>query len=165
MLLNSLRERTEDHARFGQLALECRGYGNAVEHGVDSDARQHLLLGDRNAQFLVGAQDLRIDFVEAFQLLLLLRRRVIGDALIVDRRIVNVRPGRLGLLGFERRPVAERLQPPVQHELRLILLSRNQANSVFRQTLRDPLFFDVGDESPLVFLLRQITDCVCVRTH
>ena len=158
MLLHRLGERTEDHAHFRQLVLEGGGDRDAVEHRVHRDAGQHLLLGQRNAQLLVGAQNLRIELVQALQLRLLLGRRVVGDVLIVDRRIVDVRPLRLAFLLLKRRPVAKGLQPPLQHELGLVLLGRDQANDVFVQTLGDALFFNVGDEAPLVFALRQIIE-------
>ena len=60
-------------------------------------------------------------------------------------------------------PSSESLQPPVQHELRLVLLRRNQANDVFVQPFGDSFVFNIGDESPLVFLLRQDPE-LCLRS-
>src|SRR5215467_4578269 len=56
-------------------------------------------------------------------------------------------------------------KPPIEHELGFALLGRNQANDVFTQTLRDPLFLDIGDESPLVLALSEVTDCINVCAH
>ena len=142
MLLHSFRERTEDNSQLGQLLLEGRSHGDAVEHRIHRHTRQHLLLLQRNAQLFVGAQDLRIEFLQALQTGLLLGRRVINDFLIVDWPVLDVGPLRFGLRLLQRHPVAIGLEPPLEHELRLILLGRDQANDVFVQPLGDPLFLD-----------------------
>ena len=83
VLLQRLRDRHEEHAGLGELGLEGGRDRNRIEHGIDSDAaiaaaalalavlarrplhaEQHLLLAQRDAELLVGAQDLRIDLVE-----------------------------------------------------------------------------------------------------
>ena len=69
MIADRLGERAEDHARLAELGLEGRGDGDRIEHGVDRhsrllDAGEDLLLDQRNAKLRIGAQQLRIDFVE-----------------------------------------------------------------------------------------------------
>ena len=71
--------------------------------------------------------------------------------LVVDGAEFDVGPLGLGLLLLQLGPVAVRLQPPLQHELRLVLLGRNQADDVFVQALRGRVFVNLGDEAPLVF--------------
>ena len=132
IVADRFRDRAEDHARFGQLRLEGRRDRNGVEHRIDRDAGQQLLLGQRNAELLVGLEQLRIDLIEALRALRLrLRRRVIIGVLIVDRRIMHARPFRLGHL----LPALERVEPPFQHPFRLALLGRNEADRVFVQAL------------------------------
>ena len=85
MILHCLGKRAEDHPVFGELRLESCGHRDAVEDRIHGDAGQHLLLIQRNAQLLVGPQDLGIELIQALQLRLLLRGGVIRDSLIVDR--------------------------------------------------------------------------------
>ena len=73
MILHRLRERAEDDAQLRQLAAEGGRHRHRVEHRVDGDAGEQLLLLDqRNAELVEGRADLRVDFVHAVQLLLLL---------------------------------------------------------------------------------------------
>ena len=65
MLLHRFGERAEDDARLRQLRLEGGGHGDAVEHRVHRDAGQDRLLLQRNAELLVGLEQLRIDLVQA----------------------------------------------------------------------------------------------------
>ena len=95
MLLHRFAERAEDDAELGQLAAERGRHRDAVEHGVDRDAGQQLLLFERDAELLERAAQLGIHFVEALELRLLLRRRVVADGLVVDRVVMDVVPGRL----------------------------------------------------------------------
>src|SRR5690606_41253769 len=63
---------------------------------VDRDAGQPGALVQRDAELVVGLEQLRVDLVEALRCVGAgLRRRVIRDGLIVDRRVAHVRPGRL----------------------------------------------------------------------
>ena len=90
---------------------------------------------------------LRIDLVEALQLLLRLRGGVVDDVLVVDRRERDVRPpARL----LHRQPVAVRLQPPLEQPVRLALLGGDEADDVLVQPGRHRLRLDVGDEAVLV---------------
>ena len=70
MVLHRLGEGAEDDAQLGQLVLEGGRHRDAVEDGIDGDAGQPLLLVQRDAQLLEGPPHLRIDFVEAVELLL-----------------------------------------------------------------------------------------------
>ena len=60
-----------------ELVLEGGGDRDAVEHRVHRDAAEALLLFQRDAELLVGLQQLGVDLVEALELLLLLGRRVV----------------------------------------------------------------------------------------
>ena len=116
----------------------------------------------RNAQLLVGLQQLRIDFVQALgPVLFRLRRRIINDVLVVDRGIVYVGPRRLG----HGLPVTVGLQAPLEQPLRLLLLGGNQADDVFTQAAGDGIGFDVGDEPPLIFLIRKGLDRIGGIAH
>ena len=77
---------------FRQLLLESGGHRDAVEHRIHRHAGQQLLLVQRNAELLVGLQQLGIDFVQALEPGLLLGRGVIDDVLVIDRRILDVGP-------------------------------------------------------------------------
>ena len=87
VLADRLRDRHEDHAGLPELLLEGGRDRDGVEHGIDRDpapriahaaviahhARQHLLLAQRNAELLVGLEDLGVDLVERLRRHLLLR--------------------------------------------------------------------------------------------
>src|SRR5581483_10524082 len=96
MLLHRFRERTEDHACFGELVLEGGRDGNAVKNGINRDSRQHLLFLQRNAELFISTKNLGIKLIEALELLLLLRRRVVRDSLIINGPVLDVRPSRFG---------------------------------------------------------------------
>ncbi len=98
VLEHRLRERAEDHAGLRELVLERRGDRDAVEHRVDRDAGEAGALVQRHAELLVGREQLRVHFVEALRAVLLLRRRVIGDRLVVDRRDAAGAPSRGGCI-------------------------------------------------------------------
>ena len=95
-----LGDRAEDDAGLLQLLLEGGDDRDRIEHRVDGDPRaldagQHLALAERNAELLVGREQLGIDLVEALRALAALRRGVVVDVLEVDLRIVDLGPGRL----------------------------------------------------------------------
>src|SRR5207245_644802 len=78
MLRHRLGERGEDDARLGELLLEGRGDRDAVEDGIHRDAREPLLLLERDAELLECLEQLGIDLLEALRPLpLRLGRRVI----------------------------------------------------------------------------------------
>src|SRR6266852_5196595 len=165
MLLYRFREGAEDNSQISQLLLERSRHGDAIEHRIHSHTREVLLLLERNAQFLVGAQDLWIQFLQARAAGLLFGRGVINDFLVVDRPVLHSGPLGFGLRLLQRCPVVIRLQPPLEHELRLILLGRDQANNLLVEPLWDSLFLDRSDEAPLVFPLRQVSDHVKACAH
>src|SRR6185437_10900054 len=77
----------------------------------------------------------------------------------------NVRPVGLGLRLLQRCPVTIGLQPPLQHELGLVLLGRDHADDVLVQPLGDFFLFDIGDEAPLVLAVRQVLNCIYISAH
>ena len=157
VVLHGFRERAEDDADFGQLRLERRRHRHAVEHRVDRDAREQLLLLERNPELVERLANLGIDLVEALQARLLLRRGVVDDVLVVDRVDLQVVPRRL----FHLLPDAERLQPPLEQPLGLVLLGGNQPDDVFVQPFRDFFGLDVGDEPVLVFACGEFFNGFC----
>src|SRR5207237_8659084 len=112
------------------------------------DTREHLLLAQRNAELFVGPEDLRINLVKRLRAVLLFRRRVVIEFLVIDRAVLDPRPGGLahGL------PAAKRLTPPRQHPFRLVLLGRDEMDGVFAEPLRGPIGFDIGNEPVLVLM-------------
>ena len=85
MVLHGLAERAEDNAHVVQFFFERRGDGNAVKNGVYGNARQPLLLSQRNAQFLKRFQQFRVYFVQTVQYFFGLGRGVVDDFLIIYR--------------------------------------------------------------------------------
>ena len=156
MLLHRFGERAEDNAQLPQLLLERSRHRDAVKDRIHRDAREQLALLERDAQFFIGPQELRVQFIQALQPRLLFGRGIVNDVLIVDGRVVDIGPLRFGLRLLERHPVPECPQPPLKHELGLRLFVRNQADGLFVQSLGDSLFFDRGDKTPLVLLIREI---------
>src|SRR6185437_1581743 len=65
-------------------------------------------------------------------------------------------PLRLGLRALQRRPVPIGLQPPLQHELRLILLRRNQPDRLLAQSPWDIVRLYRSDKPPLIFAAREV---------
>src|SRR5215510_1618895 len=143
MVLHRLGERTEDDAELSQLLLERRRDRGAVEDRVDGDARQQLLLVERDPELFERATDFRIDFVEALQSGALLWSRVIDDALVVNRAKSDVAPGRL----LHRQPRAIRLQPPFEQPGWFLLLGGNQPHDLLGEPARDRILLDVGNEA------------------
>ncbi len=155
MLAHRLGKRAEDDPHLVQLGLEGRRDRNRVEDRVHRDAGERRPLVQRDAQLLVGLEELRIDVGEGLRpVLLRLRRRVVDDRLIVDRRIVDVLPGRLG----HGEPVAIGLEAPLEEPLGLPLESGDLPHRLFRKAGRQGLLLDVGDETELVLLGRQLLD-------
>jgi hypothetical protein len=72
VVADRLRDGIEDDAGLSQLLLEGGDHGNAVEHGVDGHARailhprQDFAFLERNAEPVVGAQQLGINVLEDF---------------------------------------------------------------------------------------------------
>src|SRR5262245_16057125 len=154
MAADGLRHRAKDDARLRQLFLEGGDDGDAVEHGVDGHARavlhprQDLALLERDAELLVRAQELRIDFGEALGAFHRFRRRVVVDVLEVDLRMVHVGPRRLA----HRLPAAVGLEPPFQHPGRLVLLLGDEGDDALVEALRRLDDLDGGLEAILVLI-------------
>ena len=154
IFLDRFADRQEDHPGAQQFLAEGGRDADAVEHRIDRDfARafdpgEHLLLLDRDAEFLIDAQDFGIDLVERSKLWLRLGRGVIISVLIIDRR--NVELGPVDLLHLQPRGIS--LEPPVEHPLRLVLLGGDEADGVFGQALGREVGLDVRAEAPLIIL-------------
>ena len=155
MLAHRLGERAEDDPHLVELGLEGRRDGDRIEDRIDGDAGERGALVQRNSQLLVGLEQLGIDVGERLRpVLLRLRRRVVDDRLVVDRRIVDVLPGRLG----HRQPVTVGLEAPFEEPFGLLLEGGDLAHRLFREARRQGLLLDVGDETELVLLGRQLLD-------
>jgi hypothetical protein len=154
MVLDGLGERHEDDSEAAKLFPERRRDRNAVEDRIHRNAGKELLLLEGNAQLVERPLDLGIDFIEAVQGFLLLRRRVVDDVLVVDRVVLDVLPGRL----LHREPEAVRLEAPLEQPLRLVLLLRDETDDVLAEALRDRLGLDVGVEAVLVLARRELFD-------
>ncbi len=149
VVLDRFRDRAEDDAELAELLLEGGGDRDAVEHVVHRDAGQHLLLPDRDAELLVGAQQLGIDLFQALRPVVIgLGRRIVADRLVVDRRVLDPRPARL----LHRAPALERLEPPRGQPLGLALLGRDEAHDLVVQTHGCDVGLDLGDEAVLVLV-------------
>ena len=154
MLADRLGDRHEDHAGLLQLLLEGRGDRDGIEHRVDGDparrldAGQDFLLAQRNAELLVGLEDLGIDLVEGFRRRVHLRRGVVVDLVVVDLVVRHARPVRL----LHGQPAAIGVEPPFEHPLRLALLGRDEADHVLGEALRGLLHLDFGLETVLVLI-------------
>ena len=148
IVADGLRNRAEDDARLFQLFLEGGDDRHAVENGIHRDARQHLLLLERNAELLIGFEKLGVHLVEAFGPGGLLGRGIIVSVLIVHRRIEHLGPCRL----FHVLPAAERFQTPFQHPFRFVLFRGDVANGILRQADRRLFGFDLGREAVFVLL-------------
>ena len=166
MLVHRFRDRHEQHAGLGELRLERGGDRNRIEHRIDRDAaaavsprhrrlavrlldaEQDLPLAQRDAELLVGAQDFRVDLVERLRPVLLLRRGVVVDVLVVDRPVFDLGPFRLA----HGQPALVGVEPPGEHPLGLVLLRRDEPDRVFRKALGGLVGFDQRLEAILVLV-------------
>ncbi len=112
------------------------------------NAEQRFALAQRNAELFVGAQNFRIDLVERFRAVLLLRRRIVIEVLIVDRAVFDLGPFRLA----HGQPALIGVEPPRQHPFRLVLLGRDEADRVLGQALGGLVRFDQRLEAILVLV-------------
>ena len=155
VFLDRFRHRAEDHPGCCELVLEGRGDRDAVEYCVNSHASESFLLIERNTQFLVGLQQFRIHFIQAFGAFLDLGCGVIADALVIDRLVIDIGPGRLG----HGQPMSIGIQPPLQHELGLVFLGRDRANDILIKSRGKRVGFKIGDKARLVFLVDDVFEC------
>ncbi len=96
VIFDRLAERTEDDAEFAELLLEGGRNRYRIEHCIDRYPGQLRPFLERNAELLESSQHFRVDIVEALgRFGNRLRRGVVVDVLVVDFRILDVRP--LGL--------------------------------------------------------------------
>ena len=65
VILDRFGDGTENNAGLGQWLLERCCYGNRIEDGINSHARQLFTLVQGDAQLFVGFQQFRIHFVQA----------------------------------------------------------------------------------------------------
>src|SRR5208282_2041208 len=159
-----LGDRAEDDADLLYLALEGRRHRDAVEDRIDGDAGQDLLLPKRNAELLVGLEELGIDLAQALGTLLRLGCGIVIVLLIVDRRIAHERPARLR----HGEPVPEGLEPPRDEPLGLAFLRGDEADGVLGETLGRALLLDIGHEAVLVLALgdrAELLDRICGTCH
>ena len=161
MFLHRLGEGAENDALFGQVLLERRGDRHAVHDRIDGYASQALLFVERDAELLECLQQLGVDFVQTAQLLALLGRGVVDDGLVVNGRILGELPRRL----LHREPVPISFEPPIEHELGLVLLARNEADDLLIQPRRDGLRLDVRGEAVLVFRADEFLDGIGCGAH
>src|SRR6476646_3566375 len=111
------RDWHEQDAGLGKLRLERSRDRDRIEYRVDRDpaiaaaaltftlrlilsrrplhAQQGFPLAQRNAELVIGLEDLGVDLVERFRAVLLPRRGVVVEVLVVDRAVVDARPQRL----------------------------------------------------------------------
>src|SRR4030088_87143 len=154
MVLYRFAKRAENDPELPELFSHSRPDRDAVEDRIDGDTGEEFLLGERDAQLLVGAEELGIDFVQALERLDALRRRVVNQRLVVDSGVFDVAPVRL----FHREPAAVGLQPPFQHELGFVLLRRDQADYAFIEARWDGIRLDIRYESVCVLTVDQRLD-------
>ena len=158
VLLHRLADRAENHAMFSKLFLVGRGDRNAVEHRIHGHIGEALLLAERNTKFVERFEQLGINLVKAGFFLLLLRRCVINNVLIIDRWITESSP--VGLAHLQPLPISP--QAKIEQESGFLLFARNQAHHVLAEALGDLFGFDIGDEAVLIRLAHQITNSLCV---
>jgi hypothetical protein len=103
----------------------------------------------------------RIDLVQALQVGLLLRRRVVADPLVVHRRDLQVVPGRLR----HALPRAERFQPELEQPLGLALDGRQAAHDLLVQAGGKGVGLDDGLETVLVLACGELFDCLRRSGH
>ena len=155
ILLNGLGDGAEDHAGFRELLAEGRGDGHGIEDRIDGHAREHFLFVERNAQLLVGGEEFGIDFVEAFRPILhVARRGIVGQRVVVDGRVIDVRP----LRRLHLEPATVGLEAPLQEPFGLVLFRRNKANHVLVETGRQRVRLDVRDKTRGIFLADSVID-------
>ena len=153
ILLYCLGNGAEDHAGFFQRFLEGGGYRNGIEDRINRYTGQLGPFVQGDSQFFIGAQQLRINVVQALgHVFFFLGRGVVGDGIVVHLREVHVGPFRL--VHFQ--PATVGLQAPFQHELRLLLDLGQAADYVFVEAGLEGVGFNLGHESVFVFPFDQL---------
>ncbi len=145
MVLDRLRHRAEDDALLGQLLVHRGAHRDRVEHHVHRYTGELGALVQRNAELVVGVDQLLRHLVQRF-VFGALGRGVVAERLQVDRRDVE-----LGPVGHRhRQPVAVGVQAPLRHPLGLFLDRGKLADDVLVQARRQAGGLDVGDETGFV---------------
>ncbi len=93
MMLYSLRKRTKNNPPFRQRILKSRFHRHTVHHGIHSHSRQSHLLIQGNPQLIKRRFQFRVHIIPVL-LLLLFRRRIIYNILIIDFRNIQLCPMR-----------------------------------------------------------------------
>jgi hypothetical protein len=157
-----LRDGAEDDSGLAQVLAERGRHRHAVEHGIHRNARQCLLFFQRDAQLVVGVQQLRIDLVETLRTRALFPGcGIIGYGLKIDGRMGDIRPLRLD----QGQPVAVGLEPRLQHPFRLLLACGNQVDGLLIEARRHSICLDIGDKTVLVACSDQVSYSFFCRTH
>ena len=152
MVCQRLGQRAKNDPDFGQLILKGGRDRHTVEHRIDRNSGQSLLLLQRNAQLVVGLQQFRIYFVETLgSIRITLGCRVVTDRLEVYGGVANLGP--VGLLHVL--PTAKSVQSPLKNEVGLIFFGGKKTNDVFIQARRQGIGFDVRDKAFLVLTTNQ----------
>src|SRR5690554_3539207 len=129
------------------------GIRDADVTGVQTCALPICPFVQGDAQFFIGAQQLRINVVQALgHVFFFLGRGVVRDGVVVHLREVYVGP--LRLVHFQ--PATVGLQAPFQHELRLLLDLGQAADYVFVEAGLEGVGFYLGHESVFVFPFDQL---------
>ena len=150
VLLHRLGDRAEDDAELAELLLEGGRDRDAVEHVVHRDAGQHLLLAHRDAELLVGAQQLGIDLGQALRPVGFgFGRGVVADRLVVDRRVA--RPSAQRRLLHRRQRASALSRHSIIHA-GSPFLAEMKRTIVLVQALGRDLGLDLGDEAVLVLV-------------
>ena len=93
--MHGFGNRHKNNTGFGQFGAEGGRNRYRIEYGVHSNASQSHLLVQWNAQLFIGAQQFRINLIEAFRFVgHAFRRGVIRQCLEVDFRIMHICPAR-----------------------------------------------------------------------
>ncbi len=147
MRVHRLGNRTENHACFKQLFPEGGHHGYRIEDRIDRHTREDALLVERNTELLVGTQQFRIDFGQAFRAIgHIARRRIIRNGSEIHRREIDVSPA--GCIHPD--PGAVGLQPPLEQPFGLTLARRDKLHHLLVEARRQRVGHDVGDKSGLV---------------
>ena len=139
---------------LGQLRLERGRHRYRVDDGIDSHAREPLLLGQGDPELVEHRPQFGIDLIQAGRGRLGRRSRVVDDVLVVDGSVGEVRPAWLG----QGAPVSIGPQPPFQQPVRFALLGRDQSDDVFVQSRGSGVGVDVGDKAVLILVACELTD-------
>ena len=159
MLLDGVADGAEDDALLAELLLEGGLDAHGIHDGVDGGvAAEGQALFEGDAKLIEGLFDLGVDGSgisghSGITRFLGSRVSIIADGLIVDGRHVDMGPFGLGLL----LPIAEGLQPELEHPLGFALLGGDETDHVFIQALFYDFGMYVGGKAELVFLLGDAT--------